>query len=279
MLARRFRAPLLVVLALGLCACSSSGTVYPPNGTVALDIRDPGLGSQTGTARTRQEVRWTLLSVRANIEGFGSYEYLGVAPCTFTANVLLSPTLQRVCGGAGIVLGAEGPRTATVQLVISAMEVHQAFRPDLPATGDYDGDGVSNGLDNCPILPNRDQTPYPGRSTGVACTYYDSLTDTVYVDNDGDLVDDDFDNCAWVRNVAQTDSNSDGIGNACEQIARVVLGPAPVTITLPSVTINVNPNAAVRLIVQFDDRVTLVGCDPSFTRCYLNPDAIVVKVL
>ena len=277
--ARRLRAPLLVVLALGLCACSSSGTVYPPNGSVSLDIRDPGLGSQTLATRTRQEVRWTLLSVRANIEGFGSYEYLGVTPCTFTANVLSSPTLQRVCGGSGIVLGAEGPRLATVQLVISAMEARQAYRPELPATGDYDGDGVSNGLDNCPLIPNPDQTPYPGQSTGAACTYRDPFLGGVSVDNDGDLVDDDFDNCAWVRNVAQTDSNSDGIGDACEQIARVVLGPGPVTITLPSVMINVRSNAAVKLLVQFDDRETLVDCDPSFTRCYLNPNAIVVKVL
>ncbi len=279
MLARRFRAPLLVMLAVGLCACSSSGTVYPPNGTVALDIRDPGLGSQTAAARSRQEVRWTLLSANATIEGFGTYEYLAVSPCTFAANVFLSPTLQRVCGGSGIVLGAPGPRKATVQLVISAMEARQAYRPDLPAAGDYDGDGVSNGLDNCPLIANPDQIFYPGQSTGAACTYSDPLSGGVYVDNDGDLVDDDFDTCAWVRNVAQTDSNSDGIGDACEQIARVVLGPGPVTITLPSVTINVSPNAAVRLVVQFDDRVTLVGCDPSFTRCYLNPDAIVVKVL
>ncbi len=275
--ARRNRAPLLL-LALVLCACSSSRSVYPPNGSVWVNVVDPGLGLQTATVPSVQQVRWTLVSVDADIEGFGSYQFLGVSPCTMTANVLSAPTLQRSCGGSGVVIDAEGARTATVHVVLSGMEARRAYRPDLPATGDYDGDGVPNGVDNCPLVPNPDQALYPGQKTGLACTLYDSLTATYYLDSDGDRVDDDYDNCVYVPNLAQVDSDRDGIGDAREQIARVVVGPAPVKITPPAVTFVVSSSRVVRLNVQIDDRTALVGCDPAFTRCYLNPEAITVAV-
>ncbi len=273
---RRNRAPLLVPLVFALCACSSTRTVFPPTGSITLTLADPGLDYQTATTPARQQIRWTLLSVNADIEGFGNYEFLGVRPCTFTANIQSIPFLQSVCGGSGLVLGTGGTRTVTVHLVLTAIEVRQAFRPNLPATGDYDGDGIPNGVDNCPLIPNPDQTPYPGQTTGVACTFYDPATAGFFLDNDGDGVDDSFDNCAWVPNPAQTDSNSDGIGDACEQDARVVLTTIPARITLPALTVAMASDAVTRLTVRFDDRTALVGCDPAFTRCDLNPAGITV---
>lgn len=58
---------------------------------------------------------------------------------------------------------------------------------------DADGDGISDGQDNCPNTPNVDQ-----------------------VDTDQDLHGDVCDNCPQVPNVNQADSDSDGIGDACE---------------------------------------------------------------
>ncbi|UCH87405.1 MAG: thrombospondin type 3 repeat-containing protein, partial [Dehalococcoidia bacterium] len=64
---------------------------------------------------------------------------------------------------------------------------------DAIAEGDTDGDGIPDEVDNCPTVPNTDQT-----------------------DSDGDGVGDACDNCPTVPNTDQTDSDGDGIGDACE---------------------------------------------------------------
>jgi len=58
---------------------------------------------------------------------------------------------------------------------------------------DSDGDGIFDGGDNCPLVPNPDQT-----------------------DTDGDGVGDACDNCPEVYNPNQADIDSDGVGDACE---------------------------------------------------------------
>lgn len=58
---------------------------------------------------------------------------------------------------------------------------------------DRDGDGIPDQLDNCPFVPNRDQT-----------------------DTDGDGVGDACDNCRLVPNPDQSDINGNGIGDACD---------------------------------------------------------------
>ncbi len=58
---------------------------------------------------------------------------------------------------------------------------------------DADGDGVPDNYDNCPFVPNRDQT-----------------------DSDGDGVGDACDNCPHVANPDQKDSDGNGIGDACD---------------------------------------------------------------
>jgi len=59
---------------------------------------------------------------------------------------------------------------------------------------DSDGDGVLNGADNCPRVPNSAQS-----------------------DTDGDLVGDACDNCVETPNPDQYDLNNSGIGDACEE--------------------------------------------------------------
>ncbi len=71
-----------------------------------------------------------------------------------------------------------------------------AFTDDghtLSYTDDTDGDGVADGFDNCPFVPNRDQA-----------------------DRDGDGVGDKCDNCPDVANKDQHDINANGIGDACD---------------------------------------------------------------
>jgi hypothetical protein len=58
---------------------------------------------------------------------------------------------------------------------------------------DSDGDGIPDACDNCPWIPNGDQT-----------------------DTDGDGIGDACDNCPDVPNPDQTDSDGNGIGDACE---------------------------------------------------------------
>ncbi len=58
---------------------------------------------------------------------------------------------------------------------------------------DTDQDGIADGEDNCPGIPNIDQA-----------------------DRDGDGVGDDCDNCRTVANPDQANANGDGFGDACD---------------------------------------------------------------
>ncbi len=96
--------------------------------------------------------------------------------------------------------------------------------PDLPAM-DSDGDGVLDGEDNCPSIPNANQLNYDGDSYGNVCDpcIRDVLND---VDNDGycanlgydsDVKDGDNDNCSGLYNPNQSDGDGDGEGDACDE--------------------------------------------------------------
>jgi len=79
--------------------------------------------------------------------------------------------------------------------------------PGTPSeTIDTDKDGVNDNRDNCPLVPNVNQTNTDGDSQGDAC---DS-------DDDNDGIADGPDNCDLVANANQLDANANGVGDACE---------------------------------------------------------------
>jgi len=97
---------------------------------------------------------------------------------------------------------------------------------------DSDGDLIDDVFDNCPFVPNPDQSD----SDRVPCTYidcdvgwisdgYGDLCDNCpavfnadQLDSDGDGIGDVCDNCPYTPNHDQKDSNGNGEGDACDEI-------------------------------------------------------------
>ncbi len=71
---------------------------------------------------------------------------------------------------------------------------------------DDDADGLTDVVDNCPLISNPDQMDIDGDRQGNACDD----------DDDGDGVLDGSDNCRLIANTDQTDTDSDGLGNECD---------------------------------------------------------------
>jgi len=80
-------------------------------------------------------------------------------------------------------------------------------------SGDSDGDGVCNSLDNCPATSNSGQQDFDGDGLGNVC---DSCPNDAQNDIDGDGICGDLDNCPAASNPGQQDSNSNGVGDVCE---------------------------------------------------------------
>ena len=94
---------------------------------------------------------------------------------------------------------------------------------------DTDSDGVPDTSDNCPTLPNPDQTNTDGDTFGNICDDdddNDGIPDTIDnsplnpnpgqedIDNDG--IGDASDNCVNNPNPGQADNEGDGIGDVCD---------------------------------------------------------------
>jgi len=97
---------------------------------------------------------------------------------------------------------------------ITVRTTHASFNERVqtfPVARDRDGDGVSDGQDNCLDAFNPGQEDQDGDGIGDACD----------PDRDGDGVPNDNDNCPNDPNPSQSDADGDGIGDACDHDVRV----------------------------------------------------------
>jgi uncharacterized protein (DUF1800 family) len=73
---------------------------------------------------------------------------------------------------------------------------------------DFDGDGVKNSIDNCPIHVNPNQKDTDFDHSGNVCD----------LDDDADSILDRIDNCPLTPNTEQSDLDNDGIGDVCDTV-------------------------------------------------------------
>lgn len=90
--------------------------------------------------------------------------------------------------------------------------------PVCPPGTDPDGDGICFSIDNCPDVPNPDQTDSDGDGIGDAC---DDTPCPPGTDLDGDGICDEVDNCPLVYNPDQADIDGDGVGDVCDNCPTV----------------------------------------------------------
>jgi Thrombospondin type 3 repeat len=92
-------------------------------------------------------------------------------------------------------------------LIISSVQGVPRFTSKGPGDDDLDEDGVADDADNCPAVPNPDQTDVSDDGIGDACQPDDG---------DADGWSNTQDNCPLDANPDQADGDGDGIGDPCE---------------------------------------------------------------
>jgi Thrombospondin type 3 repeat len=81
---------------------------------------------------------------------------------------------------------------------------------------DADHDGVPDGADNCPAVPNPNQLDTDADGLGDVCDDCAAIADPGQGDIDADGIGDVCDNCPADFNPSQYDADGDGYGGACD---------------------------------------------------------------
>jgi hypothetical protein len=267
-------------------ACQTLADPFLPTASLSLEITNTNIGTQRAPLPAPQVTVWNIseMSVHSLTNYDGTYQFLRTPPCTYQLNALNPIPLNRACLLSGLALEPGVASTAILRISISGLELRAAARPDVAVGADPDGDGIPNGADNCPIVFNPGQENGNQSSeivfVGDACSDLntaDPPTRTI-PDQDLDLVRDSIDNCLWYPNplaegeTAPADSNRDGIGDACERIAPVVLPADELTLEC---AVSFVPVASKISLFRLDfGRPGVLTCDAGFTGCVLDVSAI-----
>lgn len=84
---------------------------------------------------------------------------------------------------------------------------------------DQDYDLVPDTTDNCPLVPNPDQTDADADQLGDVCDNCPSAENPAQSDGDADGIGDACDNCPEAANADQSDGDADMVGDACDNCA------------------------------------------------------------
>lgn len=98
----------------------------------------------------------------------------------------------------------------------SSIDMNLNGTPDECETPDNDGDGIVDGLDNCPANANVSQQDLDFDGVGDPCDNCAKVQNLNQADFDGDGIGDACDNCPTVSNPLQENADGDLQGDACD---------------------------------------------------------------
>ena len=300
---------LVAGLLLALAGCKEvDDTVVIEVGTLRPSMAHPQLGTQI-VSTDPDEVRIQFVLWRVNptlnddetdnlhldLDGVGinltcvERDSRCAAPCTFADSAVASPRATGQCA-SGVVVDAiaqDAPgNTAVLDVGLEEIEIYR-LRPiaeTLDEVTDFDGDGVRDEDDNCPLIDNPDQLDTGPRGFGDACAVFDPLAGFVLLDSDRDGISDLRDNCPDTPNPDQADAGKpfgvlmmpDGIGDACtdrEQMVIIRSESADQPIRFEQRLDSLNPVLLGNSWLTLDYAKAFV-CDWDAGTCTLNPDAV-----
>jgi hypothetical protein len=287
-------APLVCLLLLSCPSCTEVDEQLVENvGVTQLLLVDTGLRSQSVIFFSPVDLRiqvaeWDIDVGGATLDVEGSLvDLLFGEPCFFTDTHLSSPQTTDPCGSGVVIESSPSPFDVTLLLTVTEMRMRRE-RPledavDQSDNADWDGDGVPNSGDNCPLVPNTDQADENFDGVGDECTVFDPFFGSL-PDSDADGVPDTSDNCVWKENPDQADDGisalgddpqpNNGIGDACEeQLAPVepfVLGVPPDQLQAMLLQ---RLGGTTFLTVDFDDRDAMI-CNWATRSCTLDPSEV-----
>jgi hypothetical protein len=267
-------------------SCQTVRDPLPPQAALNVEITDSAVATQISNLPAPQVAAWRIDELSASgITGVdGTYSFLFSGACFYQQSAALAIPFTSACQTSGLTLAPRSDLlTASFRFRISRLELRAAARPDLSPTADPDGDGIPNSVDNCPIIFNPDQANINVNGeilkNGDACSDLDGSGKPTIPDQDQDGVSDFLDNCLWYPSPAAPgtaippDSDHDGIGDACERVAPVVLPSGGLKLECDNVTFKAQSSTITLFRLDFG-RPGVLTCDSGFTGCTLTAGAL-----